>query len=80
MPSQAQDGEHLVSLPPSVWVKVLLLNEMIAQNVSQAEPAKRMGIVPQSLTRLVDLSHTTKIDTLANAFAKLGKQLQVGLT
>lgn len=81
MPSQAQDGEHLVSLPPSVWVKVLLLNEMIAQNViSQAELAKRMGIVPQSLTRLVDLSHTTKIDTLANAFAKLGKQLQVGLT
>ena len=79
MPSQAQDGEHLVSLPPSVWVKVLLLNEMIAQNVSQAELAKRMGIVPQSLTRLVDLSHTTKIDTLANAFAKLGKQLQVGL-
>ncbi|AZQ94337.1 ydcQ family protein [Moraxella catarrhalis] len=53
---------------------------MIAQNVSQAELAKRMGIVPQSLTRLVDLSHTTKIDTLANAFAKLGKQLQVGLT
>ncbi|AZQ94682.1 ydcQ family protein [Moraxella catarrhalis] len=52
---------------------------MIAQNVSQAELAKRMGIVPQSLTRLVDLSHTTKIDTLANAFAKLGKQLQVGL-
>lgn len=79
MPSQAQDGEHLVSLPPSVWAKVLLLNEMIAQNVSQAELAKRMGIVPQSLTRLVDLSHTTKIDTLANAFAKLGKRLQVGL-
>lgn len=79
MPSPPQDGEHLVSLPPSVWAKVLLLNEMIAQNVSQAELAKRMGIVPQSLTRLVDLSHTTKIDTLANAFAKLGKQLQVGL-
>ena len=79
MPSRAQDGEHLVSLPPSVWAKVLLLNEMIAQNVSQAELAKRMGIVPQSLTRLVDLSHATKIDTLANAFAKLGKRLQIGL-
>lgn len=79
MPSQAQDGEHLVSLPPSVWAKVLLLNEMLCQNVSQAELAKRMGIIPQQVTRIVDLSHTTKIDTLANAFAKLGKQLQVGL-
>lgn len=79
MPNQAQDGEHLVSLPPSVWAKVLLLNEMITQNVSQAELAKRMGIIPQQVTRLVDLSHATKIDTLANAFAKLGKRLQVGL-
>lgn len=79
MPSEVQEGEYLVSLPPSVWAKVLLLNEMLAQNVSQAELAKRMGIVPQKVTRLVDLSHTTKIDTLANAFAKLGKHLQVGL-
>lgn len=79
MPSDAQDGEYLVSLPPSVWAKVLLLNEMIAQNISQAELAKRMGIIPQKVTRLVDLSHATKIDTLANAFAKLGKRLQVGL-
>ncbi|WP_323842592.1 MULTISPECIES: type II toxin-antitoxin system HicB family antitoxin [unclassified Moraxella] len=79
MPSTAQDGEHLVGLPPSVWAKVLLLNEMLAQNVSQAELAKRMGIVPQKVTRLVDLSHTTKIDTLAQAFDKLGKHLQVGL-
>ncbi|OOR90237.1 antitoxin [Moraxella caviae] len=79
MPSQPQDGEHLVGLPPSLWVKVLLLNEMLAQNISQAELAKRMGIIPQKVTRLVDLSHTTKIDTLANAFTKLGKHLQVAL-
>lgn len=79
MPSTAQDGEHLVGLPLSVWAKVLLLNEMLAQNVSQAELAKRMGIIPQKVTRLVDLSHTTKIDTLAQAFDKLGKHLQIGL-
>lgn len=79
MPSEPMEGEQVVSLPPSVWAKVLLLNEMLAQNVSQAELAKRMGIVPQKVTRLVDLSHTTKIDTLAQAFDKLGKHLQVGL-
>ncbi|MFA9487018.1 MULTISPECIES: type II toxin-antitoxin system HicB family antitoxin [unclassified Moraxella] len=79
MPSQVQDGEHLVSLPPSVWAKVLLLNEMLAQNVSQAELAKRMGIIPQKVTRLVDLSHTTKIDTLALAFDKLGKRLSLAI-
>lgn len=77
MPSKAAADEHLVGLPPSVWAKVLLLNEMLAQNVSQAELAKRLGVVPQKVTRLVDLSHTTKIDTLALAFDKLGKRLGV---
>ena len=77
MPSEPQDGEQLVGLAPSVWAKVLLLNEMLAQNVSQAELAKRMDIIPQKVTRLVDLSHTTKIDTLAVAFEKLGKRLSL---
>lgn len=79
VPSEPMDGEHLVSLPPSVWAKVLLLNEMLAQGVSQAELAKRMGIIPQKVTRLVDLSHTTKIDTLAQAFDKLGKRLSLAI-
>ena len=77
MPSKAEVGEHLVGLPPSIWAKVLLLNEMLTQNVSQAELARRMGIIPQKVTRLMDLSHTTKIDTLALAFDKLGKRLQL---
>lgn len=77
MPSDLQEGEYLVALPPSVWAKVLLLNEMVHQNVSQAELAKRMGIIPQKVTRLVDLSHTTKIDTLAIAYERLGKRLQL---
>lgn len=58
---------------------MLLLNEMLIQNVSQAELARRMGIIPQKVTRLMDLSHTTKIDTLALAFDKLGKRLQLAI-
>lgn len=79
MPSPPQGDERLVGLPPSVWAKVLLLNEMLYQGVSQAELAKRMGIIPQKVTRLVDLSHTTKIDTLAMAFDKLGKRLSLAI-
>lgn len=79
MPSAPKDGEYVVSLPPSIWAKVLLLNEMLTQNVSQAELAKRMGIIPQKVTRLVNLSHTTKIDTLAQAFGVLGKRLHLAV-
>ena len=73
MPSQALDGEVMVSLPLSIWSKVLLLNEMLNQHVSQVDLAKRMGIKPQQVTRIVNLEHATKIDTLVDAFKALGK-------
>lgn len=73
LPSKPQKGEVLVTMPISVWSKVLLLNEMLKQNVSQVELAKRMSIKPQQVTRIVNLEHTTKIDTLAQAFKALGK-------
>lgn len=76
-PSAVLDGEELVSLPVSVWVKVLLLNQMIADRVKRADLARRLSIKPQQVTRLVDLEHTTKIDELERAFHALGKTLVV---
>lgn len=75
LPSQPQVGEELISLPLSASAKVLLLNALLEQHVSQAELAKRMGIRPQQVTRIVNLEHTTKIDTLELAFKALGKSL-----
>ncbi|WP_410472799.1 type II toxin-antitoxin system HicB family antitoxin [Faucicola mancuniensis] len=74
MPSKAKKGEVMVELPLSIWSKVLLLNEMLNQHVSQADLAKRMGIKPQQVTRIVNLEHATKIDTLVQAFRALGKR------
>lgn len=76
LPTPAQDGEQVIELPLSIWSKVLLLNEMLQQHVTQAELAKRMGIRPQQVTRIVNLEHSTKIDTLVAAFRALGKQPQ----
>lgn len=76
LPTPAQEGEHYVSLPLSIWSKVLLLNEMLSQHVTQAELAKRMGIKPQQMTRIVNLEHSTKIDTIVDAFKALGKHPQ----
>jgi antitoxin HicB len=79
LPSAAVDGEHLVELPASVSAKVLLLNELVAAGISNVELARRMGTRPQEVQRIVDLSHATKIDTIAKALAALGKRLEVRL-
>lgn len=76
-PSKAKRGESLVELPPSLAAKVLLLNLMIEQGVTAASLARRLDTTPQTVTRIVDIHHATKIDTLSEAFRALGKRLEL---
>lgn len=76
-PSSPRIGERLIALPLSVSAKVLLLNAMAEHQVRPADLARLMGIKPQEVTRIMDLSHNTKIDTVANAMAVLGWELDV---
>ncbi|MFM0405283.1 type II toxin-antitoxin system HicB family antitoxin [Paraburkholderia dipogonis] len=79
-PSKAKKGEELVELPASVSAKILLLNEMLKQKVTPAELARRLNTRPQDVNRIVTLSHTTKIDTIADALAAMGKQLEIAVS
>lgn len=79
LPSPPKRGQITVDLPPSVSAKVLLLNEMIAQGTRPAELARLMNARPQEVTRLVDLHHPTKIDTIASALLAMGKRLDLRL-
>lgn len=78
-PSAPLDDERLVELPASISAKVLLLNALIAENMSNADLARRMGTRPQEVQRIVNLGHATKIDTIARALAAMGKRLDVRL-
>ena len=79
LPSALKRGQIAVDLPASVSAKVLLLNEMIAQGKRPAELARLMHKRPQEVTRLVDLHHPTKIDTVAAALRAMGKRLEIRL-
>ncbi|GAA0462900.1 type II toxin-antitoxin system HicB family antitoxin [Aeromonas salmonicida] len=79
MPSPVADGDRFVIVPPSVVAKVLLLNTMLEQNVSQAELARRMNTRPQEVQRFIDLGHTTKIDRLEAALSVMGRHLDIRL-
>src|SRR5690606_2201972 len=75
MPSKPRKGEVSVELPASVAVKVLLLDEMLKESVTPSKLARKLDTSPQTVTRIVDLHHATKIDTLAQAFKAIGKTL-----
>jgi len=77
VPLPSESGEDFVSVPASVWAKVLLLNAMLETGTSNAELARRMKIKPQEAQRIVTLGHSTKIDTTEAALAALGKRLDI---
>lgn len=79
-PSALQDGEQLVILPLSVVAKVALLNLVVEKRQRPIDLARAMGIKRQEVTRLLDLKHATKIDTLAQAFAALGHELELSVS
>jgi len=79
LPSDPKRGETLIELRTSVTAKVLLLNAMLAQQVTPAELARRMHTRPQEVNRVIDLGHATKIDTIASALAALGMRLELNV-
>lgn len=76
LPSKPEPGQAVIELSPSLWAKVLLLNEMVLQHVRPADLARRLSMRPQDIARLVQLKHPTKIDTISSAFRAMGKKLE----
>jgi antitoxin HicB len=77
LPSPMKRGQAGVELPASIAAKVLLLNELVAGGIRNAELARRMRTSAQEVTRLTDLHHPTKIDTVARALKTLGRSLEL---
>lgn len=76
MPSPVNNGVA-VDVPLSIWAKVMVLNTMLAEHVTQSELARRMGTRKQEVQRIINLDHSTKIDTLASAMQAMGKRLRI---
>jgi antitoxin HicB len=76
-PSKPLMHERLIEVPLSVTAKVLLLNEMLKQKVKPSELARRLDMKPQEVQRIINLFHSTKIDTISMALGALGQQLDL---
>lgn len=78
-PSPAKRGQHTVALPAMVTAKVLLWNEMHAQNLRKADLARLLGVHMPQVDRLFDLRHSSKLEFVEEAASKLGKRLELSL-
>ncbi|CAG9000678.1 MAG: Antitoxin HicB [Candidatus Celerinatantimonas neptuna] len=76
MPSDPKDGP-VIAVPASIWSKTLVLNAMIDDGITASELARRMNTSPQSINRIVNLKHTSKIDTLNQALRAMGRKMTI---
>ena len=77
IPKSKFKGGHPITLRGIPAAKVALHLAMRENRLSKASLAKRFGVHPPQVDRLLDLNHTSKLDALEDALAAVGKILTV---
>ncbi|MDP2227166.1 MAG: type II toxin-antitoxin system HicB family antitoxin [Moraxellaceae bacterium] len=79
LPRKPRRGDTVVSLPAQATIKACLHNEMLVQGVRKSELARRLHLHMPQVDRLLDVRHSTKLETLEAAATALGKKLEIGM-
>ncbi|MDN4500146.1 type II toxin-antitoxin system HicB family antitoxin [Pseudomonas mosselii] len=75
--STARGSDLVLHLPALTVAKIMLWNALQEQAVSRAELAGRLGCSRQSVDRLVDFLHTSKIEQVERALGVLGRRISL---
>ena len=66
-----------VDLPALSVAKIELYRAMGADGVGKAALARKLGVAPPQIDRLLDLRHSSRFDAMERAFAVLGRTLSI---
>ena len=66
-PSQPQDGQPLITVPPLQSAKLALYSEMRERGVSQSDLARALGVDESDIRNLLDLDWDSTMAQVANA-------------
>lgn len=72
---RAFPGDSLFFFSVLLSVKVLLRRRCLEAGITTAELSRRMGLRPIEASRILDLAHATKIDTMERALYAVGLEL-----
>ena len=75
--SPPRADEEMVAVAPLHAVKLALAEAMRERHVGKRELARRLGVHPPQIDRLLDPDHESKLASLERALAALGRRLIV---
>ena len=81
LPKARASGKKLVAISPTpdVAAKLAVLDSVRASGMTKADFARLIGKDEREARRILDPRHPTKLPTLADALARLGKRLVIGV-
>ncbi|ECT1023977.1 hypothetical protein DPO11_29375 [Salmonella enterica] len=77
--SKPEDGEYVINLPVLVVMKAALHNAMIATGTRKSDLARSMGMKGPQIDRLLDVCHSSKVETVELALQQLNRTVQVSI-
>lgn len=75
LPAPSDDGEFFVVVPTLASAKLALAQAMREHGLNNVAFARQLGVKEGEVRRMLDLDHSTKIETLEHALLQLGRQL-----
>ena len=78
-PSRSRSGEYVVPVPALTAPKAALHAAMREAKLGNSKLARRLGCDEKDVRRMLDPRHNSRITTLQQALAVLGKQIVVGV-
>lgn len=75
--SEPEAGEHIITMPVLVAMKAALHNAMIATGTRKADLARLMGMKGAQVDRLLDVAHSSKVETVEQALRLLNRVVRL---
>lgn len=72
-------GEHSVILPVLVVMKAALHNAMIETGTRKADLARKLGQKAPQIDRLLDVEHSSKVETVELALHHLNRRVELNI-
>ena len=77
IPRPKAKGREFVALPALAAAKIALYRAMREEGVGKAELGRRLSVALPQIDRLLDLRHNSRIDSLVDALAAVGRTLEI---
>ena len=77
VPSQIQEGQAPITVPPVIAAKLDLYDAIRKQSLSKSDLGVRLGLSPSAVSRLTDLRQPSNFERIETALRAVGRGLVV---